>query len=258
MHQVAKFTARAIQVGGRAIPGRHTADPLGDMLAPGWTDIMTKAVSIDGRIPIAAVESYVAQQHQSATKEVIIVQFEVEDPSSISFEKRKAEFQKLFHYFHEKNRNGVVPHKGRHVKDMYLVPVGANDPFPGYFQGLMENEAVARGADPRKDALFGVLVVNKASSHHSQHRDHQHHRDHSPSQARGSPSQHRHSSASASRPYPTHDERRGSKESSSNGYTPTIQVPRPQVPVSTPAVSSPFSVGTTATAAPAPAPAPIK
>ncbi|KAF9364228.1 PHD finger protein 3 [Mortierella sp. NVP85] len=264
MHQVAKFTARAVQVAGRTIPGRRITDPLADMMAPGWTDIMTKAVSIDGRIPIAAVESYIIQQRQSATKEVIIVQFEVEDPTSPSFEKRKAEFQKLFQYFYEKARNGVVPHKGRHVKDMYLVPVAAKDSLPGYFQGLVENEAVVRG-EARKDALFGVMVVNKASSHHSHHRDHQHqhHRGHSPAHARTGSTQHRHSSTPAARPYPTHEERRASKDSPSNGYTPVVPSPRPQEQT-TPPVSSPFSVGapmTVATpiapsAAPAPVPAP--
>ncbi|KAI7828626.1 transcription factor S-II, central domain-containing protein [Gamsiella multidivaricata] len=243
MHQVTKFFARAVQVGGsRVIPGRPSSDPLVEMIAPEWADILTKTVSIDGRIPTAAVASYVAQQRQSATKEVVVVQFELEDPSPASLEKRKAEFDKLFHYFYDKDRNGVVPNKGRHVKDMYLVPVASKDPLPVYLQNLMQVEALVRAREPRKDALFGVLIVNKASSHHH-NRDHQHHHGQSPSHAKASSSHHRHSGASASRPYPTQHERRDSRESQSNGYTrrsSTVHSPSQQPP----AVSSLFSIGT--------------
>ncbi|KAI1311039.1 glucokinase [Mortierella claussenii] len=159
MDQVAKFFTRAIQVGGtRVIPGRLNADPLTDMAAPGWSDFLTRKVLIEGRIPVSAVESYVAQQRQSSTKEVVIVRFEVESTSS-SHEKHRAELNRLFRYFHEKSRNGVVPQKARLVKDMYIVPVAAKDVLPGYFRGLVENDAlVLHGESAREDALFGVLV----------------------------------------------------------------------------------------------------
>ncbi|KAF9572305.1 glucokinase [Mortierella alpina] len=237
MHQVATFPARAVQVGGRTIPGRPSKGPQVEMIASGWADILTRGVSIDGRIPIAAVESYVSQQRQSATKEVVIVQFEVEGQPASSFEKRKAEFDKLFRYFHEKKRNGVVPQKGRQVKDMYLVPVSAKEPLPAYFQGLVDNEHRVRGAKP-KDALFGVLILNKASSnHHGNHRhSSQQQHGHSPSHARASASSQRHSSSAISRPYPPPQSRRDSRDSQAGGYTPPIAQP----PVS----SSGFSVGT--------------
>ncbi|KAF9944276.1 hypothetical protein BGZ70_004840, partial [Mortierella alpina] len=237
MHQVATFPARAVQVGGRTIPGRPSKGPQVEMIASGWTDILTKGVSVDGRIPIAAVESYVSQQRQSASKEIVIVQFEVEEQSASSFEKRKAEFDKLFRYFHEKKRNGVVPQKGRQVKDMYLVPVSAKEPLPSYFQGLVDNEHKVRGAEP-KDALFGVLILNKASSnHHGSHRhSSQQQHGHSPSHARAGSSSQRHSSSSTSRPYPPPQSRRDSRDSQTRGYTPPIAQP----PVS----STGFSVGT--------------
>ncbi|KAF9933875.1 PHD finger protein 3 [Mortierella alpina] len=237
MHQVATFPARAVQVGGRTIPGRPSKGPQVEMIASGWTDILTKGVSVDGRIPIAAVESYVSQQRQSATKEVVIVQFEVEGQPASSFEKRKAEFDKLFRYFHEKKRNGVVPQKGRQVKDMYLVPVSAKEPLPSYFHGLVDNEHKVRGAEP-KDALFGVLILNKASSNHlgsHRHSSQQQH-GHSPSQSRASSSSQRHSSTSTSRPYPPPQSRRDSRDSQTSGYTPPTAQPS--------ASSSGFSVGT--------------
>ncbi|KAF9350980.1 glucokinase [Mortierella sp. AD094] len=124
MDQVAKVFTRAIQVGGnRVIPGRVSTNPTADMVAAGWTDILTKNVTIEGRIPVKAVEAYITQQRQSATKEVLIVRFELNSAPTGSFEQRKTEFEKLFRYFHEKSRNGVVPNKARQVKDMYLVPV---------------------------------------------------------------------------------------------------------------------------------------
>ncbi|KAF9584929.1 glucokinase, partial [Lunasporangiospora selenospora] len=240
MHQVARFPARAFQVGGRAISGHSTSrGPLAEMVAPAWTDLLTKGISIDGRISTSSVESYVAQQLHSATKEVLIVQFEIADrqadeESDKSFDQRESEFTKLFRYFHEKKRNGVVPQKGRDVKDVYLVPVGANDPLPNYFKGLVDSEDKIRGPEP-KDALFAVLVVNKPSTQRSHH-------VHSPMHSRSHPAPlHRSSGSTVSRPYPTQQERRGS-------YSPRMMSPRedatsappPQPPQPRPV---PFAIG---------------
>ncbi|KAF9205598.1 PHD finger protein 3 [Haplosporangium sp. Z 27] len=256
MDQVGMVFTRAIQVGGsRVIPGRVSTNPTADMVASGWTDILTRSVVIEGRIPTAAVESYITQQRQSPTKDILIVQFELNNVPTSSFEQRKTEFEKLFRYFHEKGRNGVVPNKARQVKDMYLVPVGANDQLPPYFQGLVEKEALVN----RKDALFGVLVVNKASSQNNRHGH-----GHSTSHHKSSSGSHRHST---SRPYPVQHDRRESKDSQSSGYTPTSQPPHPQVSVAVhqhtvaPIPSAPAPVPAPAPApasAPTPTPAPNK
>ncbi|KAF9109674.1 PHD finger protein 3 [Mortierella sp. AM989] len=267
MDQVAKVFARAVQVGGsRVIPGRVSTNPTADMVAAGWADILTRNVTVEGRIPIAAVESYVAQQRQSVTKEVLIVRFELNSVPTGSFEQRNAEFEKLFRYFHEKSRNGVIPNKARQVKDMYLVPIGANDPLPRYFQGLVENEALVQGTGHRTDALFGVLVVNKASSHHHRHgqaHGQAHGHGHSPSHPKSSSSSHRRPSITNSSPYPVRHDRHDSKDSQSGGYPSLSHPPRPQA---LPAVvTSSFSVGAPMAVAqqhsvasvPAPTPAPV-
>ncbi|KAF9439363.1 hexokinase A [Entomortierella beljakovae] len=243
MDQVAKVFVRAIQIGGsKVIPGRVTTNPAADMVAAGWADIFTKKVVIEGRIPVTAVESYIAQQRQSISKEIHIIQFELNSAPTASFEQRRAEFEKLFHYFHDKARNGVIPHKARQVKDMYLVPVGANDPLPKYFHGLVENDALVQSNGIRRDALFGVLVVNKASSHQQRHGlSH----GHSPSHTKSSSSQHRHSGSANTRPYAGQHDRRESKDHQSGGYSPAAQPSRPQVPSNTP---TPFSVGVPVTA----------
>ncbi|KAG0052671.1 PHD finger protein 3 [Gryganskiella cystojenkinii] len=227
MHEVAKFQARAVQVGGRTILGRPSKGPGTDMVASGWTDILTRAISIDGRIPTAAVESYLEQVKQSSTKEVVVLRFDAEKAME-GTEDPVGEFESLFKYFHDKNRNGVVPQKGRQVKDMYLVPVAASAPLPRYLRGLiMENDSVVRGGDKStKNALLGVLVLNKGASYSGSHPQHQHRGHHHPQQhGHSSPSQHKSASAqlhrptsvgaaaSAARPYPVPQERRDSRDS---------------------------------------------
>ncbi|KAF9091962.1 PHD finger protein 3 [Mortierella sp. AD031] len=140
MHQVAKFSAKAVQVGGRTLVGRQGKGTTG--LA--WSDVLAKDILVDGRIPIVAVETYVGQQRQSSTKEVVVVKFEVQGSSSDSSDHHHAEFDKLFEYFHTKQRNGVVPQKNRHVKDMYLVPLAAKGSLPEYLRGLVEDDVSVR------------------------------------------------------------------------------------------------------------------
>ncbi|KAG0229361.1 hypothetical protein BGW41_003060 [Actinomortierella wolfii] len=170
MQLVGSVSVRAVQVGGRPITGRY-AKPFLEMIAPGWMDILTRSISIDGRIPISAVNTYVGQQMQSTTKDVLLIEFLVdEDTKDPGMERRKAEFKKLFDYFYEKERNGVVPHKGKRVKDMYIVPVAAGRTPPPYFDSLLDS---SRG-EIETDCLFGVLIVNKPSDDHRHHRHSQH------------------------------------------------------------------------------------
>ncbi|KAG0339339.1 PHD finger protein 3, partial [Podila horticola] len=217
MQQVAKLSTRAIQVGGRTIPGKLSKE-LTEMLAQGWTDILTKSIVIDGRIPVDTVQKYVSQQLQSPTKEIVIVQFQVDGrPDSESWIKGQDEFKKLFRYFYEKDRNGVIPQKGRQVKDMYLVPVAAKDTFPPYFKSLVDNEARLRSAIT-EHSLFGVIILNKASASH-----HRHHGNHSPVQSKSSHHPQRENPRAASQPYPSQNQRRETKERPS--YQPLAHVP---------------------------------
>ncbi|KAF9374666.1 PHD finger protein 3, partial [Podila verticillata] len=214
MQQVAKLSTRAVQVGGRTIPGKLSKE-LTEMLAQGWTDILTKSIIVDGRIPVDTVQKYVGQQLLSPTKEIVIVQFQVDGrPDSEAWIKGQDEFKKLFQYFYEKDRNGVIPQKGRQAKDMYLVPVAAKDSFPPYFKSLVDNEARLRSAIT-EHSLFGVIILNKASaSHHRQH-------GHSPAQSKSS--HHSQNPRAAAQPYPNQHQRRETKERPS--YQPLTHVP---------------------------------
>ncbi|KAG0358956.1 PHD finger protein 3 [Podila minutissima] len=217
MQQVAKLATRAIQVGGRTIPGKLSKE-LTEMLAQGWTDILTRSIVVDGRIPVDTVQKYVGQQLQSPTKEIVIVQFQVDGrPDSESWIKGQDEFKKLFRYFYEKDRNGVIPQKGRQVKDMYLVPVAAKDAFPPYFKSLVDNEARLRSAIT-EHSLFGVIILNKASASH--HRNHGHH---SPAQSKSGHHHQRENPRIAAQPYPSQNQRRETKDRPN--YQPLAHVP---------------------------------
>ncbi|KAF9927454.1 hypothetical protein FBU30_003253 [Linnemannia zychae] len=197
MHQVAKFSAKAIQIGGPDLFGNHGSGSR----RPAWSEILTHDISVDGRIGISAVEAYVSQQAQSATKEIIVLKFEVQDSSA---DHHRSEFDKLFEYFYGKQRNGVVPQRNRYVKDMYLVPLAAKDPLPRYLQGRFDDGPSVRGVVP-KNCLLGVLIINKetSQSHSSQH---QARRVQPPpvshTKATSSPDRRRQSSPVTSRPYP--------------------------------------------------------
>ncbi|KAF8948313.1 hypothetical protein BGZ47_005615 [Haplosporangium gracile] len=166
MHQVAKFSAKAVQIGGRKLLDSQGG---GASRRLAWSEVLTKDISVDGRIGIAAVENYVGKQAQSATKEVVVLKFEAQESSLLSSDLQRIEFDKLFEYFYAKQRNGVVPQRNRHVKDMYLVPMAAKDPLPGYLCEMVDNDASVRGTAPA-NCLLGVLVLNKEPSHsHSNH-----------------------------------------------------------------------------------------
>ncbi|KAF9975968.1 Death-inducer obliterator 1 [Actinomortierella ambigua] len=256
MQAVASVSVRAVQVGGRSIPGRY-AKPFLEMIAPGWTDILLRGITIDGRIPTKAVDDYVSQQLKSTTKDVLLIEFLVdEDTKDPGIDRRKAEFRKLFDYFYEKGRNGVVPNKGRRVKDMYLVPVAGGSTPPPYFGSLLDS---ARG-EIETDCLFGVLVVNKPSD--------QLRRGHQPPSGKrehhGSSSSHGHSRHEHRPSHSSGPESAGFKLSHRDREQPppallpptTVMPPAPPTPPIPPPVP-PLVMAATAAAAPVPPSPPV-
>lgn len=221
MHQVAKFAAKAVQIGGREVFGSLGG---GGSRRPAWIDILTKDISVDGRIGVAAVETYVSQQAQSATKEIVVLRFETQEPTPLPSDRHGVEFDKLFEYFYAKQRNGVVPQRNRRVKDMYLVPMAAKDPLPGYLRDLVGDDASVRGTVP-KDCLLGVLVLNKEPSHSHPHQSQTRRAQPSSlsSQSRSITStsgRRRQASPGTSRPYPdTHGHHHGKRPAATLGHS---------------------------------------
>ncbi|KAG0286636.1 PHD finger protein 3 [Linnemannia gamsii] len=221
MHQVAKFSAKAVQIGGREV---FASQGGGGSRRPAWIDVLTKDISVDGRIGVTAVETYVSQQAQSATKEIVVLKFETQDPTPLPSDRHRVEFDKLFEYFYAKQRNGVVPQRNRQVKDMYLVPMAAKDPLPSYLRDLVGDDTSVRGTVP-KNCLLGVLVLNKEPSH--PHSNQSQTRRAQPSslssQSRSTTStsgRRRQASPGTSRPYPdTHGHHHGKRPAAPLGHS---------------------------------------
>lgn len=220
MHQVAKFSAKAVQIGGRELFGSQDG---GASRRQAWSDILTKDISVDGRIGIAAVEAYVGKQAQSATKEIVVLKFETQESSSLLSVRQRVEFDKLFEYFYAKQRNGVVPQRNRYVKDMYLVPMAAKDAVPGYLRELVDDASVHETVPA--NCLLGVLVLNKEPSH--SHSNHPHTRRAQPqslsSQSKSTTptsDRRRHTSPGTSRPYPdAHGHHHGKRTAGPFGHS---------------------------------------
>lgn len=139
----ADFAARASVIGGAEI---SKIIKLSDLLGP--------TVLIDGRIPIDRATEYLCGQRFSVTNEVTVLSVE---PESYNF---NSEFDKLFNYFQQKQRYGVIGNKSHpSIKDCYAIPVDAGDELPDFFAAL-KNHSVPKARE--KKLLCIVLVLTKA------------------------------------------------------------------------------------------------
>ncbi|KAJ3252018.1 hypothetical protein HDU77_005480 [Chytriomyces hyalinus] len=159
MPQVGKFTGRCVQIAGK---------PVGFSKAL-WESILPPTVFIEGRIDVSRTQSYISQQQNSSSKEVIAVEFvgetNVRDSPQEKEEKKGAGpteggFQALLDYFVQKNRYAVIGQKHVHVRDMYLVPVKRGDALPAMMTVLSKMSVVDECNE--RDRLFGVLILDKA------------------------------------------------------------------------------------------------
>lgn len=145
MPQVAKFNGIALQVGG---------SPVGDEKA--WEDVLPAALNIDGRIPSDRVTQYLAQQKNSTTKEIVVIEFKVDDNAEKS---EKDGYNTLFSYFHSRKRYAVIGHHYVSVKDMYVVPVGKKERLPDFLFGDVECSLPKE--ERENDILLGVILLLK-------------------------------------------------------------------------------------------------
>jgi hypothetical protein len=141
MQSVANFTAQARFVGG---PHSITDLP--------WSNILHPNLVIDGRIPIDTTTKYLDAQRVSSTKDIIVIQFEAAENS------QKPMLQKLFQYFHDRQRYGVLQIHSQIVKDAYLIPLSANEPIPSQIQA-MDSHEIPRSRSSA--SLLAILVIQK-------------------------------------------------------------------------------------------------
>lgn len=138
MPLVAQFQAQA----------RFIAGPLSVTDLP-WSSILPSTLLIDGRIPVDTTTKYLAAQRSSASKDLIAIQLDADDPT------QRAQHEKLFRYFFERQRFGVLTVHSAAVKDAYLVPLAAEQEIPDIIES-MEMHDIPR---VRTEAYLIVIMV---------------------------------------------------------------------------------------------------
>uniref|UniRef100_A0A3B3TTX8 Death-inducer obliterator 1-like n=1 Tax=Poecilia latipinna TaxID=48699 RepID=A0A3B3TTX8_9TELE len=135
MLTVAKFVTKGYLVSG---PAENIKD-------------LPDTIQIGGRILPETVWDYVVKLKTSVTKELCVIRFH---PAT---EEEEVAYVSLFSYFSSRGRFGVVANISRSIKDVYLVPLGANESIPSILQpfegpGLEKN---------RPNLLLGLAIVQK-------------------------------------------------------------------------------------------------
>ncbi|KAL4780430.1 transcription factor S-II, central domain-containing protein [Aspergillus varians] len=159
MNPVSEFSSFAKHVGGADLSGRIP-----------WSELIPSTLVIDGRIDIQLASNYLCGLRFSSSTDVSVISISSPDSS-----KEKAGFDKLFNYFQDRKRYGVV---GKHplpvVKDTYLIPIEAGSTKKPEFIELLENNSLE---DPTPERILLVVFAVKTGesnpssvqppSHHS-------------------------------------------------------------------------------------------
>ncbi|KZT59026.1 hypothetical protein CALCODRAFT_211768 [Calocera cornea HHB12733] len=140
----------ARQVGGPKLAKDHMA----------WDLLFTSAtIRIEGRVPVPSSTEYLLNMRMSANKELVAIAL---SPRSASDENS---FGQLFEFLYSRRRHGIAFPWGTKStdtaigKDLYLVPLKANDPLPEFVQLLNHLELPIQRLE---DVLLGVFVLYRA------------------------------------------------------------------------------------------------
>lgn len=141
MQHVTTFSAQARFVGG---PHSITDLP--------WSTILPTDLVIDGRIAIDTTTKYLDAQRVSSTKDIIVLQFEAAEDS------QKPMALKLYQYFHERQRYGVLQIHSQIVKDAYVIPLAPDQAIPTQIEVMDSHEIPRTRTEPY---LLAILVIQK-------------------------------------------------------------------------------------------------
>ncbi|KAL1986574.1 hypothetical protein VTN96DRAFT_6152 [Rasamsonia emersonii] len=145
MHPVAEFTSSARHVGGADLSGRIP-----------WSQLVPPTLLVDGRIDIQLAGNYLCGLRFSSSTDVTVLSMSAPDSPA-----ERAQFDKLFNYFVDRKRYGVV---GKHplpaVKDTYIIPIEAGASKKPEFIELLENNSIE---DPTPDRILLAVFVVKTS-----------------------------------------------------------------------------------------------
>jgi hypothetical protein len=154
MDSIAKFPAVAKHVGGADVT--RTANP-----PMTWGDILQKDLRVAGRIDQDKANEYLCSLRYSPPTDVVVVNITPTGELAVGH------FNDMFHYFHSKNRYGVLTNKGiGNIRDTYLVPVPAS---PGALPDFIINLEGHRIPEDRPENMILVALVirnNWEEQHH--------------------------------------------------------------------------------------------
>ncbi|MBE7181214.1 MAG: hypothetical protein INR71_08400, partial [Terriglobus roseus] len=151
MAGVASFAASARWVAGGDV---------GAKVPGGFGGLLPLKLDITGRIAVARADEYVSGMRWSQSNDVCCLAI---TPSARRVEREN--FEKIYRYFSEKGRWGVISGLGDLVRDAYLVTLDkADGAFPGFLEGL-DNQTLPR--EREAEALILTLVVKTKSPHPS-------------------------------------------------------------------------------------------
>ncbi|ODH45714.1 hypothetical protein GX48_08202 [Paracoccidioides brasiliensis] len=149
MNPVADFSATAKHVAGADLSGKIP-----------WEKLIPPTLVIDGRIETQLATNYLCGLRFSQTTDVSVTAI---SPPVASHD--NVEFQKIFDYFLQRKRFGVI---GKHpfpaVKDTYIVPIEAGHSKKPEFIELLENNTLE---DPTPERTLLVVFVVKTNNHSS-------------------------------------------------------------------------------------------
>jgi hypothetical protein len=140
MPSVAHFAAQA-----RFVGGPHSVTDLP------WSNILPQHLVIDGRIAIDTTTKYLAAQRSSSTKSIIVLQIVAEQT-------HKEMHRKLFQYFHDRQRYGVLQIQSNIVRDAYIVPLAPDQPIPEAVESMDSHDIPRSRTEPY---ILAILVIQK-------------------------------------------------------------------------------------------------
>ncbi|OKL55746.1 hypothetical protein UA08_08973 [Talaromyces atroroseus] len=145
MNPVAEFSSTGKHVAGADLSGRIP-----------WGQLAPSTLVIDGRIDVELASKYLCGLRFSNSTDVTVVAI-----AAPHLPNERAEFDKLFNYFTERKRYGVVgKHQLAAVKDTYVIPIDAGASEKPEFIQLLENNSLE---DPTPDRMLLMVFVVRTS-----------------------------------------------------------------------------------------------
>ncbi|KZF21075.1 SPOC-domain-containing protein [Xylona heveae TC161] len=147
MSTMAEFSASAKHVGGADL----------SINIP-WSQLIPETLSVDGRIDVNRANQYLCGLRWSQTTDVSVLALTPSGRGPAA----QADFDKLFNYFSERKRYGVVgKHPDPAVKDIYVVPLDAGMGKKPDFVEILEHCTIE---EPRPERMFLVTFVVRANT----------------------------------------------------------------------------------------------